>query len=566
MVLHLLAPVERDLLCLSEKTKSCDALWQQAKEYQNQFVGKLSEIQRLRQFLNQNRQAVNGAAKSDQQQMEKCQKFVEETSKHAGQIYQRLVETRKNILLLIKQCSDQTSIIRNDLVNKLLLEWKRHQKLAQIGLPFEKSDESLNKIALQFENLTEELWQLRTYSLWMKEHLEQAPNLPDNNVQLCLSVLTPIINSLTKELEELVSSSFIVSKQPPVVLKQHNKFAAEIRLLIGDKLGIRFLNLKVNVKLISEENARGLKDRAVEICSTLSLPVKITVHGSQERLSQAMILWDHAFAPAESPFNVPECVEWVQLADALQSKFKIHTGTTRPLSKSDLDYVHEKLLGSSGNQISLTRFCKEPMREDVDFSFWAWFFEIMVLIKQKLQKCWDDGLVKGFIGRQAAADLVLSQPQPSFLLRFSDTLLGGLSISFLASLDDGNLEVLPLAPFTIKDLDHLSLPQRIIGCPSLQHIDFICGADGNYDRNLLLKDIDAGKRKELSKDAHSYVVPELIMVVPSKSGSDLNMMSPNMYNSSSPDQSNFMNQFDTNLFSPSMTSPLDSTLDASFPT
>lgn len=133
--------------------------------------------------------------------------------------------------------------------------------------------------------MAEELWQLRTYAVWMKEHLEQAPNLPDNNVSDCLGVLTPIGNVLTRELDGLVRDSFIVSKQPNVVLKQHNKFNAETRLLIGEKLGIRFLNLKVGVKLIrwrlkafyyfkffsktneifSEENARALKDGSLNV-------------------------------------------------------------------------------------------------------------------------------------------------------------------------------------------------------------------------------------------------------------------------------------------------------------
>jgi len=77
------------------------------------------------------------------------------------------------------------------------------------------------------------------------------------------------------------------------------------------------------------------------------------------------------------------------------------------------------------------------MRDDVDFSFWAWFFEIMALIRQKLQRCWDEGLVRGFISRSMASELVLAQPRPSFLLRFSDSLLGGLSVSFAALLEDG---------------------------------------------------------------------------------------------------------------------------------
>lgn len=75
--------------------------------------------------------------------------------------------------------------------------------------------------------------------------------------------------------------------------------------------------------------------------------MKLTVHGSQERLSQAMILWDHAFAPPEAPFNVPEAVEWHLLAEALKSKFFVQTGATRGLSKSDLEYLAEKCMGNS---------------------------------------------------------------------------------------------------------------------------------------------------------------------------------------------------------------------------
>lgn len=68
----------------------------------------------------------------------------------------------------------------------------------------------------------------------------------------------------------------------------------------------------------------------------------------------------------------------------------------------------------------------------------------------------------------------------------------------------------------MKDLDHLSLGQRITGCPSLQHIDTICGQDGNHEIQLLIKGEANAKKKELNKDAHSYVVSELIMVLPSK--------------------------------------------------
>lgn len=53
-----------------------------------------------------------------------------------------------------------------------------------------------------------------------------------------------------------------------------------------------------------------------------------------------------------------------QLGDALKNTFKVHTGTTRALSKSDLEYLMEKLLRhplvsfQGSVQISLARFCK----------------------------------------------------------------------------------------------------------------------------------------------------------------------------------------------------------------
>lgn len=58
----------------------------------------------------------------------------------------------------------------------------------------------------------------------------------------------------------LVSQSFVVSVQPDPVLKTQHKFVAEVRLLIGDKLGIKqhLVNTNVTVKIVAEEEARML--------------------------------------------------------------------------------------------------------------------------------------------------------------------------------------------------------------------------------------------------------------------------------------------------------------------
>jgi hypothetical protein len=96
-------------------------------------------------------------------------------------------------------------------------------------------------------------------------------------------------------------------------------------------------------------------------------------------------------------------------------------------------------------------FFKQNLREDVNFSFWEWFFLIMQLIKQKLLKFWDEGLSElrrrvslsssylgwlvGFISKQDASQRMLMCPNPTFLLRFSDTQTGAVSIGFVCEED-----------------------------------------------------------------------------------------------------------------------------------
>jgi signal transducer and activator of transcription 5B len=74
---------------------------------------------------------------------------------------------------------------------------------------------------------------------------------------------------------------------------------------------------------------------------TLSLPVVVIVHGNQEPHAWATVTWDNAFAePGRIPFAVPDKVVWLQVADALNMKFKAATG--RPLTEDNLRFLAEK--------------------------------------------------------------------------------------------------------------------------------------------------------------------------------------------------------------------------------
>jgi signal transducer and activator of transcription 5B len=74
---------------------------------------------------------------------------------------------------------------------------------------------------------------------------------------------------------------------------------------------------------------------------TLSLPVVVIVHGNQEPHAWATVTWDNAFAePGRIPFAVPDKVAWLQVADALNMKFKAATG--RLLTEENLRFLAEK--------------------------------------------------------------------------------------------------------------------------------------------------------------------------------------------------------------------------------
>ncbi|ODM94108.1 Signal transducer and activator of transcription 5A [Orchesella cincta] len=197
---------------------------------------------------------------------------------------------------------------------------------------------------------------------------------------------------------------------------------------------------------------------------TLSLPVVVIVHGNQEPHAWATVTWDNAFGRAwEDAVQVPERVPWFRVAQALNVKFKSMTG--RALTESNLQFLSEKAFRTLHTQpppqppdmLTWSQFCKEPL-PDRNFTFWEWFYAIMKLTREHLRGPWVDGSILGFVGRNQAEEMLSSSGTSGcFLLRFSDSELGGITIAWVHN--DG--KVFSLAPFTSKDLQTRSLADRI---------------------------------------------------------------------------------------------------------
>ncbi|KAG8446643.1 hypothetical protein GDO86_014188 [Hymenochirus boettgeri] len=480
---------------------------------------------------------------------------------------------QKTLQLLRKQ---QTIILDDELI-----QWKRRQQLAGNGGPPEGS---LDLLQTWCEKLAEIIWQNRQ-QIRRAEHLCQQLPIPGAVEEL----LAELNATITDIISALVTSTFIIEKQPPQVLKTQTKFAATVRLLVGGKLNVHMNPPQVKATIISELQAKALlknentrNESSGEILNnccvmeyhqatgtlsahfrnmslkrikrsdrrgaesvteekftilfesqfsvggnelvfqvkTLSLPVVVIVHGSQDNNATATVLWDNAFAePGRVPFVVPDKVLWPQLCDALNMKFKAEVQSNRGLSDENLVFLAQKLFNSnhshkdefSNMTVSWAQFNRENL-PGWNYTFWQWFDGVMEVLKKHLKPHWNDGAILGFVNKQQAHDMLVNKRDGTFLLRFSDSEIGGITIAWKFELPDRALW--NLMPFTARDFSVRSLADRL--------------GDLNY---LIYVFPDRPKDEVFSKyytpvlcnpsKTDGYVKPQIKQVVPEFVASDI---------------------------------------------
>uniref|UniRef100_A0A673IGW2 Signal transducer and activator of transcription n=1 Tax=Sinocyclocheilus rhinocerous TaxID=307959 RepID=A0A673IGW2_9TELE len=207
----------------------------------------------------------------------------------------------------------------------------------------------------------------------------------------------------------------------------------------------------------------------------ISLPVVVIVHGSQEINAMATIIWDCAFSePNRIPFIVPERVPWKQMCEALSSKFMSEVQTQRCLDGYNLHFLAQKIFDQpdisedfSNMPVSWAQFNKEVL-PGRNFTFWQWFEGVMDLTKKCLRDYWSEGLIFGFIGKQHLHVILQNKPNGTFLLRFSDSEIGGITIAYVGPNDSRKIQ--NIQPFTKKDLDSAGLGDRIRDINCITHV------------------------------------------------------------------------------------------------
>uniref|UniRef100_UPI00398F1A89 signal transducer and activator of transcription 5B-like isoform X2 n=1 Tax=Pristiophorus japonicus TaxID=55135 RepID=UPI00398F1A89 len=201
----------------------------------------------------------------------------------------------------------------------------------------------------------------------------------------------------------------------------------------------------------------------------LSLPIVVIVHGSQDNNATATILWDNAFSEiGRLPFHVPDRVSWSQMCDTLTMKFMAEVQAIQGLCKEHFVFLAQKIFDEQrysmedfqNRVVSWSQFNKENLPGRT-FTFWQWFDGVMELTKKHLKEYWNNGLILGFVSKQYANRLLNQRVNGTFLLRFSDSEIGGITIAWIDDSEKGGRQVYNVQPFTTKDLTIRSLGDRV---------------------------------------------------------------------------------------------------------
>ncbi|XP_032060694.1 signal transducer and activator of transcription 2 [Aythya fuligula] len=196
---------------------------------------------------------------------------------------------------------------------------------------------------------------------------------------------------------------------------------------------------------------------------TSTLPFVI-ISNSNNQLSSAWasILWFNMLSPNPKDqqfFATPPPAPWPLLAEVLSWQFE--SVAERGLSREHLQMLAEKLLGSKPSPESVLTWSKFSKDGAAGFSFWAWLDGILGLLQEHLKKLWKDGLILGFVSRKQEKKLLKGKRTGTFLIRFSESVLGGVTFTWVEHPESGRPAFRAVVPYTSVELASLALPDII---------------------------------------------------------------------------------------------------------
>uniref|UniRef100_A0A7N9AQV0 Signal transducer and activator of transcription n=1 Tax=Mastacembelus armatus TaxID=205130 RepID=A0A7N9AQV0_9TELE len=231
----------------------------------------------------------------------------------------------------------------------------------------------------------------------------------------------------------------------------------------GGSKGGSDISLSVTEELhtINFDTVFELKGLSVELQAS-SLPVVIISNSSQQQSAWASVLWFSMLSQDTKDVmffaNTP-AAPWPKFGEMLSWQFL--SATKRGLNDAQLEMIAHKLFGKQQNydscKVAWSKFSKENAPE----TFWVWFDGILTMVKTYLEDQWREGLIVGFVTKGKEKSLLKKKRRGTFLLRFSESVIGGITFSWVEYTMTGEPHVNTVQPFTKVDLTQIPLHEII---------------------------------------------------------------------------------------------------------
>ncbi|XP_065783784.1 signal transducer and activator of transcription 4 isoform X3 [Muntiacus reevesi] len=183
---------------------------------------------------------------------------------------------------------------------------------------------------------------------------------------------------------------------------------------------------------------------------TCSLPVVMISNVSQLPNAWASIIW-YNVSTSDSQnlifFNNPPSATLSQLLEVMSWQFSSYVG--RGLNSDQLNMLAEKLTVQSSysdGHLTWAKFCKEHL-PGKSFTFWTWLEAILDLIKKHILPLWIDGYIMGFVSKEKERLLLKDKMPGTFLLRFSESHLGGITFTWVDHSENGEVRFHSVEPY-----------------------------------------------------------------------------------------------------------------------
>lgn len=437
----------------------------------------------------------------------------------------QLNNCRKQTLLNLHEILNKAEELIETLVKKELVEWQRRQQKSCIGAPDNVSLEQLEKwfscVAACLFQVREFLSKLEELSGKVSyEHDPVKAKRPELQERTDCLLKNLLLNSFVVETQPSMPQG-----KGPLVLRTNVQFSVKARFLVkfpelnhSMKVDVSIDSETPQIKGYRRFNVLGTKSKALNMTESQSggmvadfrhltlkeqkcgggkgaseislsvteelhminfdtvfdfkgislklqassLPVVIISNSSQQQSAWASVLWFNMLSHNTKDirfFATAPSASWPLFGEMLSWQFL--STAKLGLDEAQLEMIAFRLFGLQPSykdfKVSWSKFSKE----NTPSTFWVWFDGILMMVKQYLADMWKDGLIMGFVTKAKEKSLLKKKQRGTFLLRFSESMIGGITFSWVETNLSGEPEIKTVRPFTKNDLEQIPFHEII---------------------------------------------------------------------------------------------------------